>query len=40
MNKEKYSIGTKIYYSLEDYDTEKPIIYKTKVKEIYTKNVR
>lgn len=37
---EKYPIGTKIYYSLEDYDTGEPVIYKTKVKTIFIKNIQ
>lgn len=33
--KEKYPIGTEVYYTLEDYDTGEDIIYKGKVRRIY-----
>lgn len=33
--KEKYPVGTEVYYSLEDYNTGEDIIYKGKVRKIY-----
>lgn len=41
MNKdEKYPIGTEVYYSLDDWDTGEPVIYKTKVKAIVMKDIK
>lgn len=35
INEEKYPIGTEVYYSLDDYETGEPIIYKGKITKIY-----
>ena len=35
MKKEKYPIGTEVYYSIEDYDTGESIIHKGKITKIF-----
>lgn len=40
MEEEKYPVGTEVYYSLDDFDSGEPVIYKGVIKAIHRNDIK